>query len=116
MRASLPVAAAALSACAIVVGASAPQPATPAARASAGRATYLATCAGCHLPDRSGRNEAPSLANVDFQSRWNGRPRELAAYIQNTMPPTDAGSLTDDAAADIAAYLLQPASADLEVS
>src|SRR5947209_16363000 len=101
-----------VAACAIVVGASQPQPTTPAARASAGRSTYLATCAGCHLPDRSGRNEAPSLANVDFASRWSGRPGELAAYIQKTMPPTDAGSLTDEAAGDLAVYLLEPAAAD----
>ena len=112
MRASLPVAAAALAACALVVAASEPQPASPVTRAASGRVTYLATCAGCHLPDRSGRNEAPSLANADFASRWTGRPGELAAYIQKTMPPTDAGSLTDEAAADLAAYLLAPDAAD----
>ncbi len=112
MRASLTIAGAALWTCAIVVGASQPQPAISTARATAGRSTYLVTCAGCHLPDRSGRNEAPSLANVDFTSRWGGRPGDLAAYIQKTMPPTDAGSLTDEAAADLAAYLLQPAAAD----
>ena len=112
MAASLPVAAAALAACVLVAGASEPQQVPSAGRATSGRITYLGSCASCHLPDRSGRNEAPSLANVDFSSRWNGRPGELAAYIQKTMPPTDAGSLTDEAAADLAAYLLQPAAAD----
>ena len=107
-RASTPVAAAiAISAFAV---AAAQQPAGV-ARATAGRATYLSTCASCHLPDRSGR-EAPPLAGTEFMSRWGGRVDELGAYIQKTMPPTDAGSLSDGAAADLAIYLLQPALAD----
>jgi alcohol dehydrogenase (cytochrome c) len=110
MRASLPVAAVTIAVFALVVVA-AQQPAAP-TNAAAGRATYVAACASCHLPDRSGRNEAPSLANADFTSRWSGRPAELAAYIQKAMPPTDAGSLTDEAAADLATFLLEPAAAD----
>jgi len=107
-RASTPVAAAiAISAFAV---AAAQQPAGV-ARATAGRATYLSTCASCHLPDRSGR-EAPPLAGTEFMSRWGERVDELGAYIQKTMPPTDAGSLSDGAAADLAVYLLQPGLAD----
>jgi alcohol dehydrogenase (cytochrome c) len=92
-------------------GADAQQQSAP-ARIAAGRGTYLAACASCHLPDRSGRNEAPALVGTQFSSRWNGRPDELASYIQKSMPPTDAGSLTDEAAADLAIYLLQSGTGD----
>lgn len=86
------------------------QPAGP--NAAAGRATYMTQCASCHLPDRSGRNEAPALTGSRFSTRWGMRPGELAAYIQRSMPPDDAGSLTSEAAASLAAYLLDPAAAE----
>ncbi|HTK30170.1 MAG TPA: PQQ-binding-like beta-propeller repeat protein [Vicinamibacterales bacterium] len=81
---------------------------------AAGRATYAAQCAACHLPDRSGRNEAPALAGSRFASRWSARPSDLAAYIQKAMPPDDAGSLSAAAARDLAAFLLDPSAADAQ--
>ena len=76
--------------------------------ATAGRATYAAMCASCHLPDRSGRNEAPSLRDTAFLARWSARRPDLSTYIQASMPPTDAGSLTAEAATNLATYLLNP--------
>jgi alcohol dehydrogenase (cytochrome c) len=78
---------------------------------TAGRALYLTSCAGCHLPDLSGRNEAPALTGNRFSSRWGARASDLAVYIQKAMPPDDAGSLSDEAAADLAAYLVNPGAA-----
>ncbi len=80
----------------------------PAGNAAVGRTTYTAQCASCHLPDRSGRNEAPPLTGSRFDARWGTRPGDLAAYIQKAMPPDDPGSLTAGAAADVAAFLLNP--------
>ena len=35
-------------------------------QAAAGRAAYLGNCASCHLPNLSGRNEAPQLSGGNF--------------------------------------------------
>ena len=60
-------------------------------QADAGRAAYQARCAGCHLPDMSGRNEAAPLAGANFMNAWRGRStRELYEYISATMPPGGA--------------------------
>ena len=41
-----------------------------AAQATAGRAVYMARCAGCHRPDLQGRNEAAPLAGANFMTTW----------------------------------------------
>ena len=55
----------------------APAPPEPpvftAAQATAGRAVYTARCAGCHLPDLQGRNEASPLAGANFMNAWRAR-------------------------------------------
>ena len=66
------------------------------AQAAAGRASYLANCAGCHLADLRGANEARPLVGADFMRTWSGRtPQELVAFLGVTMPPPPAtpGSL-----------------------
>jgi alcohol dehydrogenase (cytochrome c) len=90
--------------------------AATAARATEGRSIYLSTCASCHLPDLSGRNEAPPLSGSAFLDRWAGRAGELAAYVQKTMPPTDPGSLADAAAETVVTFLLNPSAAASEGS
>jgi alcohol dehydrogenase (cytochrome c) len=76
-------------------------------QAEAGRAAYQARCAGCHLPDMSGRNEAAPLAGANFMNAWKGRStRELYEYISATMPPGGA-TLGADVYLSITAFILQ---------
>jgi alcohol dehydrogenase (cytochrome c) len=75
-------------------------------QAEAGRAAYQARCAGCHLPDLSGRNEAAPLAGANFMNAWKGRrTRELYEYISATMPPGGA-TLGADVYLSITAFIL----------
>ena len=79
-----------------------------AAQAAAGRAVYDASCSGCHMPDLVGRGEAPQLAGSQFMSAWGGRTaRDLLTLIQASMPPLNAGSLSEANYINVAAFLLQ---------
>jgi alcohol dehydrogenase (cytochrome c) len=76
-------------------------------QAAAGRAAYQANCAGCHMPDLAGRNEAPPLAGVNFLNTWRARTtRDLFDYMSATMPPNVA-SLAADQYLAITAFILQ---------
>ena len=78
------------------------------AQATAGRASYQAHCAGCHLPDLAGRNEAPQLAGTNFLTAWRARTvGVLISYMQSTMPPGNRGGLGADAYVELAAFLLE---------
>jgi len=78
-----------------------------AAQAVDGRAAYEGSCAGCHMPDLRGNNEAPALAGVSFLNTWRARPaRELVQYIQTSMPP-GGPRVSIDQAIVLAAYILQ---------
>src|SRR6267143_6929935 len=64
-------------------------------QAADGLAAYQANCASCHLPDLTGRNEAPQLAGGNFMNAWGSRTTgELIRYIQATMPPANRGGLS----------------------
>src|SRR6266850_4934533 len=77
-------------------------------QANAGRATYQIKCATCHLPDLKGSNEASPLTGMNFVSTWRDRAiSDLINRIRNTMPMTEPGSLGDEEAVNIVAYLLQ---------
>lgn len=77
-------------------------------QAASGLAAYLANCSSCHLPDLSGRNEAPQLSGGNFLRAWGGKSAgALAAYIQETMPPGNRNGLGEDTYVSIAAFLLQ---------
>jgi alcohol dehydrogenase (cytochrome c) len=79
------------------------------AQAAAGRSSYFANCAGCHLADLRGANEARPLAGPDFMRTWSGRTaQELVAYMSVTMPPPPAapGSLGQQSYVNLAAFLL----------
>jgi PQQ-dependent dehydrogenase (methanol/ethanol family) len=96
---------------AVIVGAvvAGQQPASvfTAAQADAGRAAYQASCAGCHMPDLTGRNEAPPLAGANFMNTWRTRStRDLLDFMSSTMPP-DAPSLAADQYLAITAFILQ---------
>lgn len=79
-----------------------------ASQATAGRAAYQAQCAGCHLPDLAGRNEAPQLSGTNFLTAWRSRTAgALIGYMQSTMPPGNRGGLGADAYVELAAFLLE---------
>jgi alcohol dehydrogenase (cytochrome c) len=92
---------------AVVSAAQPPAPFTyTPAQAAAGREVYLKSCAGCHLPDLGGRNEASPLAGPNFINVWGRRPpRELHDYIAATMPPAGP-KLAPEAYAAVTAYIL----------
>jgi alcohol dehydrogenase (cytochrome c) len=79
------------------------------AQAAAGRSSYVANCAGCHLADLRGANEARPLVGPDFMRTWSGRTvQELVAYLSVTMPPPPAapGSLGAQSYVNLTAFLL----------
>ena len=79
------------------------------AQSAAGRSSYLASCAGCHLADLRGLNEARPLVGADFMRTWGGRAaQELVAFLSVTMPPPPAmpGSLGTQSYLNLAAFLL----------
>ena len=79
-----------------------------ASQAAAGRAAYQANCASCHLPDMSGRNEAPQLAGANFMTGWRARTTSaLFNLIRSTMPPGSRGALGDETYMDLVAFILQ---------
>ncbi|MGE0812850.1 MAG: PQQ-binding-like beta-propeller repeat protein [Vicinamibacterales bacterium] len=81
-------------------------PALTAARAAAGRDLYQTRCAGCHLADLGGRNDAPALTGASFQSVWQARPvADLAGYIRAAMPP-GGPALGDEDALAVTAFIL----------
>jgi alcohol dehydrogenase (cytochrome c) len=87
------------------------QPANPAVftaeQATAGRAAYETSCAGCHVADLGGRNEAPQLAGADFMNAWRTRTTlDLFEFIQATMPP-GGPTLTVEQYLNITSYILQ---------
>jgi alcohol dehydrogenase (cytochrome c) len=92
--------------------AAAQQPTTPAPftaeQANAGRATYQSICAGCHLPDLKGSNEATPLAGRNFVNTWRDRTTaDLFTRIHTTMPSSTPGSLSEQEAINLVAYILQ---------
>ena len=77
-------------------------------QASAGRTVYGATCSSCHQPDMKGTFEAPPLAGPNFMNTWRNHPTsDLFTRIRTAMPISNPGSLSDDDAVNLVAYILQ---------
>src|SRR5579863_6111309 len=77
-------------------------------QANAGRAIYQATCSTCHLPDMKGTFEAPPLSGANFMNTWRNRTAsDLFSRIRNTMPISNPGSLSDQDAVNLVAFILQ---------
>jgi alcohol dehydrogenase (cytochrome c) len=111
MRARVPLlagVAAVLGVTMVVSGQQADRPAVfTAEQALAGRAVYTARCAGCHLPDLGGRNEASPLAGANFLNAWRDKTaRDLFELIAKTMPPGGA-NLSPEAALAVTAFILE---------
>jgi S-disulfanyl-L-cysteine oxidoreductase SoxD len=78
------------------------------AQADRGKENYLSgRCGGCHKLDLSG-DRGPALKGEDFIAHWeNGSVNTLFDKIRETMPQNSPNDVTEDAKADIVAYLLQ---------
>ncbi len=78
-----------------------------AAQAAAGRAAFQANCAGCHGADLAGQNNASALAGSLFMSSWGDRTTaDLVSFMEGAMPPSNPGSLGEQAYVNVVAYIL----------
>src|ERR1700740_3079195 len=85
-----------------------PPPIFTAAQAQSGRAIYDQNCSACHGAAFEGSGDAPSLAGGTFMLKWGPKMvSELFGVILQTMPPTNPGSLSEAAALNATAYILQ---------
>jgi alcohol dehydrogenase (cytochrome c) len=77
-------------------------------QAESGRAIYARTCSGCHGGELEGSGDAPVLAGGSFLLKWRSKmTSELFGEILQNMPPGDPGSLSEAAALNATAYILQ---------
>jgi len=76
-------------------------------QAKRGQQIYQAQCASCH-GETLGGSVGPMLTGDGFLSAWSARPlSDLVDKIQNTMPLEEPGTLSQQQATDLAAYVLQ---------
>ena len=107
MRLHLALTATAVCGAALLAGQQTASTVFTAEQAAAGRASYQASCASCHLPDLAGRNEAPQLAGANFMNTWRARStRDLFEYISSAMPPSGENLGAEQYLA-ITAFILQ---------
>ena len=78
------------------------------AQADAGRESYMADCASCHNEDLSGKGP-PALAGPSFANGPYGQRSvsKLYAFIQNSMPFCQGGSLANETYLNIVAFILE---------
>ncbi|HEY4361245.1 MAG TPA: PQQ-binding-like beta-propeller repeat protein [Bryobacteraceae bacterium] len=113
MKTRIPVVAAVIAACGVVILIAQDRAAGPytAAQADAGRSAYQNNCASCHAPDLSGR-EGPQLAGATFLNQWGDKTAgDLIGFLRATMPPGANGALPDQTYVNLAAFLLDANSA-----
>ena len=73
-----------------------------------GRRVYAAQCAACHGARLEGGPGGPALLGPAFQRKWASQPRDrLTEYVQATMPPGAAGSLSANAYGSVVSLILQ---------
>jgi mono/diheme cytochrome c family protein len=77
-------------------------------QAARGQSAYVKNCVDCHGAHlNDGEFGGPPLTGVYFQQRWgSGTVAALYAYTKTQMPPDRPGRLSDQAYADIIAYIL----------
>jgi mono/diheme cytochrome c family protein len=77
-------------------------------QATRGKATYASNCVNCHNGDLSGSRSGPQLSGAAFMEKWELQTVDrLYRTIRETMPRNNPGSLTDQAATDLVALVLQ---------
>jgi len=73
-----------------------------------GLAAYTESCTSCHAADLRGNSNSPSLVGMSFMFLWEGKTvGELYEQVRANMPVDRPGALSNQAYADIIAYLLQ---------
>jgi cytochrome c len=73
-----------------------------------GRKVYAARCSTCHLPSLAGQGDAGALVGTQFMRGWfNRTTQDLYKLIHSSMPKTDPGSLDDQSAANVTAFILR---------
>lgn len=78
------------------------------AQATRGEQVYQDECAFCHLDDLMGDAFATPLIDDAFTFRWEGSSvGDLMTVIQVTMPADRPATLSNEAVADVIAFLLQ---------
>ncbi|MCC7124971.1 MAG: c-type cytochrome [Acidobacteria bacterium] len=78
------------------------------AQATRGATAYERDCASCHQADMGGDGFAPGLAGPEFAAAWEGLTvGDLLERIRISMPPSEPGSVTLAAKADILAHMLK---------
>jgi mono/diheme cytochrome c family protein len=66
------------------------------------------SCIGCHGPKLDGGDSGPKLAGEMFLANWSSQPvSELFAWVLETMPADQPGTLSKEDAAAVLAYILQ---------
>lgn len=75
---------------------------------AAGRAAFASTCARCHGPDGQGTPVAPPLWGPKSFNIGAGmaRMRTAASFIRDNMPFDQPGTLSDQQAFDVAAFVV----------
>jgi mono/diheme cytochrome c family protein len=77
-------------------------------QANRGQALFGRKCHECHGDTLEGGSLAPSLRGSEFLALWHGKPlRRLYSRIISTMPPDDAGSLSESETLDLVALVLR---------
>ncbi len=78
------------------------------AQAMRGEQVYQDECTFCHLDDLMGDAFATPLVDDAFTFRWDGSSvGDLMTVIQVTMPADRPQTLSDEAVADVIAFLLK---------
>ncbi len=78
-----------------------------AAQAAAGKTAFEADCAVCHGNTLTNGTMAPPLAGETFRATWAGQSVRALFDSAKAMPPANPGSLSDEAYAQMLAYILQ---------
>jgi mono/diheme cytochrome c family protein len=77
-------------------------------QAARGMETFKSKCSGCHGENMAGGPGAPAAGGPEFVFNWDGKTAaELLDYLRANMPPNEAGSLSDERYADVAAAIFQ---------
>ena len=77
-------------------------------QAERGEKVYQDECAFCHLDDLQGDSFATPLIEDGFTTRWDGSNiADFMTVIQITMPADRPATLSDEAVAEVVAFILQ---------